>query len=203
MLERARARQKKLEEHYNVAGEGSKKPLKNSNQLLNKLESANLTKSQPNLTECPKIKQKDISSDPSSINKKSLYNSNFKENLSDPNLARISKSTLVSTEGSPRSPTKKLNIQQENFNMEIKLTSSDNVRVEVEIEERDASDGSDNENNDNEIAEKKIETEDIKKQEESTAFIREGSKKRLQRLGKLYSGKYYICLFYFRHKIYF
>lgn len=196
MLERARARQRKLDGHYNLAGETSKKPLQDTNQLLNKLENAqNLTKSQPNLSECPKIKPKDVSSD-TNINKKTLYDTNFKENLSNPNLARISKSgcTLVATESSPQSPTKTLNIQQQNFNMEIKLTSSDNVRVEVEIEERDTSD---TENDDNTVFPgiQKLNHKENNKPgntDKDIAPIRDDAKKRLQRLGKLYSGKYFM-----------
>lgn len=194
MLERARARQKKLDEHYNLAGETPKKPLKDTNQLLNKLENANnLTKSQPNLTDCPKIKSKAVASD-SNINTKSLYNSDFKENVSEPNISKYAKQgcTLVATESSPKSPTKTLNIQQENFNMEIKLTSSDNVRVEVEIEERE---GSDNDNDDNNAVfpgiHKISHNENSDKDAESNKpIIRADAKKRLQRLGKLYSGKY-------------
>lgn len=168
MLERARARQKKLDEHYNIAGETPKKPFQQTNSLINQFE----TRSQPNLSENEKTpNNKDIASD-SNIYKKSLRGSEFKENFSETNLL---KTTKVLSETSI-SPTKTLNIQQDNFNMEIKLTSTDNVRVEVEIEERDESD--------NEASIDK-------------PVIREDAKKRLQRLGKLYSGLL-IRLFFFR-----
>jgi len=52
--------------------------------------------------------------------------------------------------------------------MEIKVNSSENVRLEVEIEER---------------------SEDGSQSSESNFGLREESKNRLKRLGKLYAGK--------------
>lgn len=190
MIERAKARQKKIDEHYNIAGETPKKPLQETNSLINKLENVNnLTKSQPNLSENKKvIPKKDISSD-SDLFKKSLHSSHFKENVSDTNLNVYPKSgsTKVLSENCPSSPTKTLNIQQDNFNMEIKLTSTDNVRVEVEIEERDENDD-DLINTDVPGICRIIHKEDKEPDVKQKGVIREDAKKRLQRLGKLYSG---------------
>lgn len=71
-------------------------------------------------------------------------------------------------QGSPGQQTKTLNIQRDDFNMEIKVNSSENVRLEVEIEER---------------------SEDGSQGSESNFGLREESKNRLKRLGKLYAGK--------------
>lgn len=184
MLERAKARQKKLEEHYINSNETLKMPLQEPNVILKKYENsaAGLTKSQPNLNECTKMNRKEVVSD-TCLNTKSLYyDSSLKENLSDSNLAKKG-CTRVSSDlsSSPQSPVKTLNIQKENFNMEIKLTSSDNVRVEVEIEERDDSDDDDIPNDEPEIHDNQDECDD-------KPVIRTDVKNRLQRLGKLYSG---------------
>ncbi|XP_018329848.1 anillin-like isoform X2 [Agrilus planipennis] len=82
--------------------------------------------------------------------------------------------------GSPQAQLKTLNIQKENFNMEIKLSSTDNIRVEVEIEER----------NDNDEVFKNAENITVIENKASDEIppLREDTKKRLQRLGKLFSG---------------
>lgn len=97
-----------------------------------------------------------------------------KENKSDSNLpsfTRQNSRTRISSEvfGSPKGQSKTFNIQNENFNMEIKLTSTDNVRVEVEIAEGEDDVGSNHGGN-----------------EESV--LREESRNKLKRLGKLYAG---------------
>lgn len=189
LLERAKHRQKQLEEYLSEAGEISKRPLLEANQLISKIESnALLIKSQPNLNcESTKIAKKQISSDPC-INKKTLY-SKFKENLSDTSLNKNSRSTLITSECSPKTPTKTLNIQQESFNMEIKVTSLDNIRVEVEVQEEDDSEeDSDVELQDTDVSGIKKIVEKKRENVEDHAPIRADSKKRLDRLGKLYSS---------------
>lgn len=178
-------------EDFASSGATSKKPLQETNQLITKLENTALkTKSQPNLTnETPKFPKKQISSDPN-INTRTFYSSNLKENVSDTNLNR-NRNTLVTSESSPKSPTKTLNIQQENFNMEIKFSSIDNIRLEVEVQERDDSDS--DENDDSPMINRNKNNKDNNENDDKPA-IREDAKKRLQRLGKLYSGKFYLFL---------
>lgn len=94
------------------------------------------------------------------------YKSNSEGNVSRPsrqNTTRVSSQILSA---SPHSP-KTLNIHNENFNMEIKVHSADNVRVEVEIEEQQESGD---------------ETDQIE------GGLRQDAKMRLNRLGKLYAG---------------
>lgn len=85
------------------------------------------------------------------------------------NPTRQNSTTRVSSKipGSPQPQLKTLNIQNENFNMEIKVTSLENIRVEVEIEEQNDSDTG------NAI---------------SDSCLRDESKSKLKRLGKLYAG---------------
>ncbi|KAF5291923.1 hypothetical protein FQA39_LY14155 [Lamprigera yunnana] len=71
-----------------------------------------------------------------------------------------------------------INFQKESFNMEIKLCSSENVKVEVQFEEDDGIGDKENCNS-------------LPKCESvicNEGGLREDAKKRLQRLGKLYSG---------------
>ncbi|GLV36450.1 scraps [Carabus blaptoides fortunei] len=209
LLERANARKKKLEGYYSEVNETPKIPLQEPNDILKKYE--NLAKSQPNLTESNRIKRKEVVSDSNlSMKSSNMYNSSIKENLSDSNLRKGCTRMSTDMPSSPQTPTKTLNIQKENFNMEIKLTSSDNVRVEVEIEEReeDFSDddenygddennvkgisklqnGNDNDNCGEEVLKgiRRIQREKPKESDDKPV-IREGVKNRLQRLGKLYS----------------
>lgn len=99
------------------------------------------------------------------------------ENILENNVPRFSRQnsrTKVSSDipGSPKTQLKTLNIQQDNFNMEIKVTSTEDVRVEVEIGEKECSENlSDN-----------IESP------KSDCGLRDESKKRLKQLGKLYGG---------------
>lgn len=93
----------------------------------------------------------------------------LKENSSEGDVAKVEKSnskTHISSDmpGSPMTKLKTLNIQKEDFNMEIKVSALEDVRVEVEIKEDDGTNGGD------------------------TPCLREGAKYRLQRLGKLYAG---------------
>ncbi|XP_019754287.2 anillin isoform X2 [Dendroctonus ponderosae] len=104
--------------------------------------------SEPDLTEVKKIPPRESASE-SSIPYK---------------LSQAKEGTL---EGSPGQQTKTLNIQRDSFNMEIKVNSADNVRLEVAIEE--CSDDGNNGSNEN-------------------FGLREESKHRLKRLGKLYAG---------------
>lgn len=207
-MERANARKKKLEGYYSEVNETPKIPLQEPNDILKKYE--NLAKSQPNLmTESNRVRRKEIVSDSNlSMKASSMYNSSMKENLSDSNLRKGCTRVSSDLPSSPQTPTKTLNIQKENFNMEIKLTSSDNVRVEVEIEERDEELSDQDENDGNEangICKVENGNSDdggvevlkgirrIQKQKpeecDDKPVIREGVKNRLQRLGKLYSGK--------------
>lgn len=77
----------------------------------------------------------------------------------------ISLQLLDSTKYSPQK-TKTLSFQKENLNMEIKVTSSDDVRVEVEFEDS---------SNDEEP-------------QPNGDVLRKDVKDRLNRLGKLYAG---------------
>lgn len=188
MLERAKARQKKLEEHFHNSNEIAKIPLQEPNTILQKYENpSGLAKSQPNLSKCDKLPRKEIASDSNLNLKTQYYDSSMKENLSDSNLSKKSM-TRVSSDMQihPQSPTKTLNIQKENFNMEIKLTSADNVRVEVEIEERDESDSEEPQEVPHIIVTDENDSQD-------KPSIRPDVKNRLQRLGKLYSGNSFIC----------
>lgn len=177
-MERARERQKKLENYYSHDKEAPKSPLRETNSILQKLDST------PNLAALtPTVKRKEIASDSDLFTKFSTHEV-LKENKSDSNVYKTTRQNsmtkvLSDVQGTMDSPVKMLNIQKENFNMEIKLTSAENVRVEVEIEERDASD---DENNGVEIVEIKQNEDDEK------SMLREDAKKRLQRLGKLYAG---------------
>lgn len=131
--------------------------------------------SHPSLSEVKQLDKKEAVSEPSLNTKTGNYRSPLKENMSEGNISkyvRQNSKTLVSSDmpGSPQNQLKTLNIQRDDFNMEIKLTSSENVRVEVEIEEADDDTGENNEN---------IER----------ACLREDAKNRLNRLGRLYAGK--------------
>lgn len=149
MIQRARERQRKLQELTGGVGATEKSvPLRESNQ----------TKA---------ATRKEVVSDSCLFvmdNRGS--NAGLKENNSEGNIVkslRQNSMTQVSSEmpGSPRNQLKTLNIQKEDFNMEIKVSSVDNVRVEVQIEEGEDNNG---------------------------AGLREDAKHRLKRLGKLYAG---------------
>nr|CAH7732164.1 unnamed protein product [Callosobruchus chinensis] len=166
ILARARERQKMLE-NYPSSDALDKKPLKESN--LNIVSS----QSQANLTDLksPQRVHRESLSD-SSINISKDHEMVLKENKSEGALTQFNRQnskTRISSEmgGSPNAKSKTLNIQQDNFNMEIKVTSSENVRVEVEIA------GDDFENKDS---------------NKSESALRDESKYKLKRLGKLYSG---------------
>lgn len=189
MLERAKARQKKLEKHFHNTNESPKTPLQEPNTILQKYENpSGLTKSQPNLSECNKLPRKETASDSNLNFKTQFYDPSMKENLSDSNLSKKSMTRVSSDlQIHPQSPTKTLNIQKENFNMEIKLTSADNVRVEVEIEERDESEPEDDSGHSEPQEVPHIFVTDESDSQNKTS-IRPDVKNRLQRLGKLYSG---------------
>lgn len=191
MLERAKARQKKLEKHFHNTNESPKTPLQEPNTILQKYENpSGLTKSQPNLSECNKLPRKETASDSNLNFKTQFYDPSMKENLSDSNLSKKSMTRVSSDlQIHPQSPTKTLNIQKENFNMEIKLTSADNVRVEVEIEERDESEPEDDSGHSEPQEVPHIFVTDESDSQNKTS-IRPDVKNRLQRLGKLYSGNY-------------
>lgn len=166
-MERARERQRKLQEYGDIT------PLK-ENKETNKIKSH----SQPIISDTVKDKsRKEVVSD-TCLLKNSSYD-DLKENNSEGNIARYirqNSKTRVSSDmpGSPLSQTKTLNIQKDNFNMEIKLCSSENVRVQVEIEEQSDDDNGNCENSD------------------VACVIREESKDKLKRMGKLYSGMFFL-----------
>ncbi|CAH1118405.1 unnamed protein product [Phaedon cochleariae] len=160
ILARARERQKLLEDYTG----SEKSPLR---------ETQSNNSSKTNLADTRKVHKASLSDSDLTSKIKRAGSSPFKENNSDSNLPRFSRQnskTMVSSEipGSPGSQLKTLNIQQDNFNMEIKLTSTENVRVEVEIAEADSN--SDSENNHDENG------------------LRDESKSKLKRLGRLYAG---------------
>ncbi|CAH1981243.1 unnamed protein product [Acanthoscelides obtectus] len=169
ILARARERQKLLE-NYPSSDKLEKTPLKDSN--LNMA----CSQSQANLTDIktPQRIHKESVSD-SCINVDKDLEIVLKENKSESALSRFQRQnskTRISSEiaGSPNAKSNTLNIQRDNFNMEIKVTSSDDVRVEVEIAGDDfvsnkgtGSNGSEN-------------------------VLRDESKNKLKRLGKLYAG---------------
>ncbi|XP_030762791.1 anillin-like isoform X2 [Sitophilus oryzae] len=158
ILSRARERQRMI-------GEAKSHPLRETN------------KSEPNLTKVTAIPPKEIHSEGNLAalsNKEdslSMLNSTYTTKFHRQNsVTRISSDV----EGSPNNNmlTKTLNIQKDDFNMEIKVKSAENVRVEVEIEERE------NEEN----------IERFSNHNEENAGLREESRNRLKRLGKLYAG---------------
>lgn len=109
------------------------------------------------------------SSEPNLLN--SLKQTPTNKSNSEGNVSKSARhnTTRVSSQimsASPNSP-KTLNIHNENFNMEIKVHSADNVRVEVEIEEQHESGD---------------ETDQFE------GGLRPDAKMRLNRLGKLYAG---------------
>lgn len=176
-MERARERQRKLQEY------GDATPLKQNKEGI-KIKS----NSQPTISDTIKDKsRKEVVSD-TCLLKNSSYD-DLKENNSEGNIVRYvrqNSKTRVSSDmpGSPLSQTKTLNIQKDNFNMEIKLCSTENVRVEVEIGEESDDDNGNCENSD------------------VPCVIREESKDKLKRLGKLYSGTYTQAVLHFPDVIY-
>lgn len=164
-MERARERQRKLMEYSDT-----EKPAQ--------INEAQKTKSNshPSLSETKQqLSRKEVVSEPLLNTKAEIRSSVLKENVSEGNIpkyVRQNSKTFVSSDmpGSPQSQSKTLNIQRDDFNMEIKLTSSENVRVEVEIEEADDDDNIDG-NNDG-------------------GCLREHAKNRLNRLGQLYAGNH-------------
>ncbi|KRT82400.1 Pleckstrin homology domain containing protein [Oryctes borbonicus] len=161
ILERARERQKKLQQlnptHQITPPKGFKSLTKQTEAL-----SPNKGNYQENT---PVKNTENIHDSPKKVNSEGRVQK----------LIRHSSSTKISSNlpASPKPQLKTLNIQKENFNMEIKLISSDNVRVEVEIQE---SDSSDNESQPNRM------------QDNVTPALREQAKHKLNKLGRLYAG---------------
>lgn len=122
------------------------------------------------------LKSRESSSD-SNLNSHTCLSSPLRENVSDCDLPRFSRQnsrTRVSSDipGSPKTQLKTLNIQQDNFNMEIKVTSTEDVRVEIEIGEQEESQISHNNFG----------------SPKSDCGLRDESKKKFKQLGKLYAG---------------
>ncbi|KAG5896653.1 hypothetical protein JTB14_021298 [Gonioctena quinquepunctata] len=161
ILVRARERQKMLKGYTS----SEKMPLRETNSIDDV--------SQRDSLDIPKVHKESLSDSNLNSSCKSPLNKNRIENTT-PSFSRSNSKTRVSSDipGSPRSQLKTLNIQQDNFNMEIKVTSTDNVRVEVEIAEADdeSDSGTDNETHENDNG------------------LRDESKNKLKRLGKLYAG---------------
>lgn len=148
-----------------------KSPLRESNKDVK-------TSSEPNLRNVKCTNRKEIVSD-SVLHTATDIREKIKENKAESSTAKFTRqnsTTRVSSElpGSPQPQMKTLNIQKENFNMEIKLTSSENIRVEVEIEEKDDSDTGST---------------------VSDSGLRDESKSKLKRLGRLYAGILYQLLY--------
>lgn len=159
ILERARERQKKLQE-LNTAEQIT--PPKGSVEKRQELLSPKRGKYQ----EKTPVKNATVNSP--------------KETSSEGRVQKILRhcsSTKVSSNlpASPQPQLKTLNIQKENFNMEIKLISSENVRVEVEIQESDTSDNENNDGGSSEII-------------ETTPALRKHAIHKLKKLGRLYAG---------------
>ncbi|KAF2896612.1 hypothetical protein ILUMI_09555 [Ignelater luminosus] len=203
ILERARERQRKLLEYNASGGTTSLKETNNTKSLsaptindtitlskestntkshstptINDMEATTLEKSDNNIKGHNSTKH--LESDNSNIQKNKVLvvsDSNLSNNKNIPdNLP------LKEIPGSPQPQLKTLNIQKENFNMEIKLCSTENVRIEVELQEE--SDSNDEEK-ENQVYKMKYEAGDAAWNQPA---IREHAKKRLQRLGKLYAG---------------
>ncbi|KAK4885871.1 hypothetical protein RN001_002142 [Aquatica leii] len=167
ILERARERQKKLLQSNN--GEIIN-PLKESN-------SATVIES----TLKSKICNLGSAISDSVLCTKTTTEFNSIESKSEGNLTNMVKQnskTRISSNlpGSPQHLHKTLNIQKENFNMEIKLCSTENIRVEVDFQEEDGSEGKENV-----IVSDHMNTI-------NHGGLRDDAKMRLQRLGKLYAG---------------
>lgn len=136
--------------------------------------------SQPTLSSPQKENKvgRDSHSDPSlHVNVKDA--GQIKETMSEGDITKFvrqNSTTRISSDmpGSPQQ-LKTLNIQRNNFNMEIKVSSEDNVRLEVEIEHRD---------DDDEDGEGK-ENFSTDKNEGDGVGLRENTRSRLNRLGKL------------------
>ncbi|CAG9831440.1 unnamed protein product [Diabrotica balteata] len=153
ILNRARERQKLLESY----GGTDRVPLKDANSLS----------SEPQKGRKESLSDSNISVNVSTKN----LETQSKENKSEGNLAKFTRQnsrTKVSSDmpASPKNQLKTLNIQQDDFNMEIKLTASEKVRVEVEI------------------AEALSDNDDM----EGGCPLRIESKSKLKRLGQLYAG---------------
>lgn len=158
ILERARERQRKLLE-YNT--EDKHTPLREANE-------------NPPDTSSPLHENSPVDVLKQSVSEGNLNSKLVKQN----SLTRISSEIT----GSPNKQSNVLNIQKDNFNMEIKLSSVDNVRVQVEFQESDEFGTEEKEN-----YEMCLEKEDDESSG-SVPALRENSKKRLQRLGALYAG---------------
>lgn len=178
-MQRAKERQRKLQELTGVT------PLKESNVST---ENSTLAT------------RKEVVSDSCLFMKEKPHDSPLKENSSEGNImkyVRQNSKTHISSDmpGSPRNQLKTLNIQKDDFNMEIKVSSAENVRVEVQIEEKD--DEGDDESGG------------------EAQGLRENAKARLKRLGKLYAGEIFnlkfltlaetnddLCCYYLQTKSY-
>lgn len=148
-------------------------PRKASNHSNINLQSlGKVSSSQPNLTDIKSsVGRKEIVSDPN------VYGKSSKEN-SEGNFIRQNSTTISSNiPGSPSPQLKTFNIKKDDINMEIKLFSSEEVRLEVEIAEKSSSEGEEGEN----------EAEERSNCPKKN-IISQQAKNKLQRLGKLYSG---------------
>ncbi|KAK5647362.1 hypothetical protein RI129_002254 [Pyrocoelia pectoralis] len=162
ILERARERQKKLLQNKDVTA------LEGSNSV-----------SVTSLRESKGVNMTTTVSDPVLCTKSLPDNNLGTETKSEGNLVsmvRQNSKTRISSNitGSPQSLMKTFNIQKENFNMEIKLSSTENVRVEVEFQDE------------NEEGKENIQSVDVSNNNQ--VGLRDDAKMRLQRLGKLYAG---------------
>ncbi|KAF5297571.1 hypothetical protein FQR65_LT10002 [Abscondita terminalis] len=169
ILERARERRKKLFQSNSVEVIN---PLKESNSVTpkspNRSESkiSNLGNAVSDSVLCARINAEVISAE-----------SKSEGNLNTTIVRENSKNHISSNlPGSPHHH-KTLNIQKENFNMEIKLCSTESVRVEVDFQEEEC----DHESKENVNLSEQI-------NENNQGGLRDDAKMRLNRLGKLYAG---------------
>ena len=96
-------------------------------------------------------------------------------------------------QGTKETPTRYLNIHKENLQMQIKLTSMDNCKVQVEIHDNDNGNGNGNDNdnvsNSHNIRPITSSPKKFDSKDEGSFSMRTEVKNKLNRLGKLYSGK--------------
>ncbi|XP_065167773.1 anillin isoform X2 [Atheta coriaria] len=146
---------------------------------LGPLREANVSTSSPNITHSELVRtRKEVVSDSILLTTPKMTKSNSKTKIS----SNIS--------SSPSQEFNTLNIQKDSLNMEIRFSSAENVRVEVEIQSDDET-GTPRaivhevtENTSTPTPADDPEGEN----EENMPALREEAKTRLQRLGKLYSG---------------
>lgn len=140
-------------------------PLHEEKQAKNKIFSSETNLKE--LKETPPIK---IASDPNLVSNVDVRDSQLKETNSEGNIKhmtrQISKTQVTSFHSVNVLENNTLNIKNDNIDLEIKVKSSDSIRIEVELAEE----------------------ENVSVDGGKSVMIREQAKNKLQRLGQLYSG---------------